>query len=212
MGKIFYIMGKSASGKDTVYKTLRQRLSWLRPVVPYTTRPIREGERNGEEYFFTTDQKLQEYLKTGKVIESRTYQTVFGPWSYFTLDDGQICLDGHDYLMIGTLESYEKMRGYFGSQVMVPLYLYVDDGLRLERALARERGQKAPRYEELCRRFLADAEDFKEENLERCGIVKRYDNGDLEHCLLKLELEICADREDGMSRMQEPGYCARSEQ
>ena len=49
MGHIFYVMGKSASGKDTIYKILRERLPQIRTVVPYTTRPIRAGERDGVE-------------------------------------------------------------------------------------------------------------------------------------------------------------------
>ena len=106
------------------------------------------------------------------------------------MDDGQICLDKKDsYLMIGTLESYEKMRGYFGENGLVPVYIEVDDGVRLERALQREKGQKEPKYKELCRRFLADEEDFKEENLTRCGIRRRYRNDDLDVCIE----EICRD-------------------
>ena len=49
MGKIYYMMGKSSSGKDTLYKELMQRLPELKPLVLYTTRPMREGERNGVE-------------------------------------------------------------------------------------------------------------------------------------------------------------------
>ena len=52
MGRIFYIMGKSATGKDTVFKELLKRRPELTTVVPYTTRPIREGETDGVEYFF----------------------------------------------------------------------------------------------------------------------------------------------------------------
>ena len=53
MGKIFYIMGKSATGKDHLYEALagREELR-LNPIVLYTTRPIRSGEQNGREYFF----------------------------------------------------------------------------------------------------------------------------------------------------------------
>ena len=75
------------------------------------------------------------------------------------------------------------MRGYFGENGLVPVYIEVDDGVRLERALQREKGQKEPKYKELCRRFLADEEDFKQENLDRCGIVKWYENVVLEDCL-----------------------------
>ena len=73
---------------------------------------------------------------------------------------------------------------------MLPLYIEVDDGLRLERALKRERKQEAPKYEEMCRRFLADAKDFSEENLEKAGIVKRYQNVELEKCVNEIILGI----------------------
>ena len=62
MGKIFYIMGKSSSGKDSIYRQLEadQELV-LRRLVIYTTRPIRDGEENGREYFFVDENKLKEF-------------------------------------------------------------------------------------------------------------------------------------------------------
>lgn len=186
MGRIFYLMGKSASGKDTIYKRLREACPELKTVVLYTTRPMREGETDGVEYHFTTPEKLAEFEKTGRVIEIRTYQTVHGPWSYATVDDGGIDLAAGDYLVIGTLESYEKLREYYGAEAVEPVYVTVDDGLRLERALNRERQQKEPRYAELCRRFLADEEDFSEENQRRCGIRREYRNEDLEQCVQEI--------------------------
>ena len=59
MGKIYYVMGKSSSGKDTIYKELLKRHPKLRTIVPYTTRPIREGERDGAEYFFVDEERLR---------------------------------------------------------------------------------------------------------------------------------------------------------
>lgn len=175
MGKIFYLMGKSASGKDTVFKELLKRCPGLKTIVPYTTRPIRAGETDGVEYHFTDENGLREMTLGGKVIECRTYETVMGPWSYFTVDDGQIKKDGKDrYLMIGTLESYEKMREYFGEELLVPVYLEVPDGERLLRAVERESRQEHPNYREVCRRYLADDVDFSEEELGRLGIQKRY--------------------------------------
>lgn len=183
MGKIFYVMGKSASGKDTIYKRLLEMFPQIKTVTLYTTRPIRDGEEDGVEYYFTVREKLEDFRKTGRVIEERTYQTIYGPWSYFTVDDGQIDLKHSSYLMIGTLESYEKMQNYFGPDSLVPVYIYAEDGLRLERALEREKQQKEPKYKELCRRFLADEEDFKKENREKCGIVREYENRDLDECI-----------------------------
>lgn len=107
MGKIFYVMGKSAAGKDTVYKRLLELFPDFHTVLPYTTRPIRDGEAEGVEYHFTTEEQLNNLGQQGKVVEKRTYQTVYGPWSYATIDDGQIDLNGSKhYIMIGTLESY----------------------------------------------------------------------------------------------------------
>lgn len=184
MGKIFYVMGKSASGKDTIYKRLLEMQPQLKRVILYTTRPIREGERDGEEYYFTNDKTMRELRESGKIIEERTYQTALGPWSYFTVDDGQIDVNSENsYLMIGTLESYEKTRDYYGEQRLVPIYIEVEDGIRLQRALDRELRQKEPKYAELCRRYLADEEDFKEEHLKRCNIEHRFVNDDLNSCL-----------------------------
>ena len=185
MGKIFYLMGKSASGKDTLYQEILKRLPQLKTVVPYTTRPIRIGEQNGREYFFTTQEELDRLLEDGK--------TMMGPWSYFTADDGQIDIEHENYLMIGTLESYEKTRNYFGKEYLRPIYITVENGLRLQRALDREKRQPSPRYDEVCRRYLADEQDFCQERLNQCGIEQSYDNENLSVCLEKIVGEISRD-------------------
>lgn len=191
MHHIFYLMGKSASGKDTVYqKLLADTQLCLQRIVLYTTRPVREGEQEGREYYFTDENKLRTLQKDGRLIELRSYDTVHGVWHYFTADDGQIDLKENDYLGIGTLESYQKMRAYYGGEIMVPLYIEVEDGERLSRALARERQQKVPRYAELCRRFLADSQDFSEEKLAEAGITQRFFNGNLEECMAEIEKKI----------------------
>ena len=112
MGKIFCLMGKSASGKDTIYnRLLAAKEMALSNVILYTTRPIRSGEVDGETYHFCTDERACELEAAGKVIEMRAYDTMHGVWKYFTADDGQIDLSSDNaYLMIGTLEAYEKIR------------------------------------------------------------------------------------------------------
>ena len=192
MYKLFCIMGKSASGKDTVYQRLLEEESLgLRKVVPYTTRPMRVGEEDGVDYHFADAQGFQQMVKKGLVIESRTYHTHQGDWTYFTADDGQIDLRTGSSLLVGTLEVYEKLLDHFGADRVVPLYIEVEDGDRLIRAILREKRQAKPDYEELCRRFLADAKDFSAEKLAMAGISKRYDNQDLETCLQALCRDIC---------------------
>lgn len=199
MSKIFYLMGKSASGKDTIYKRIREELPMLRNLVIYTTRPPREGEQEGVEYHFTDRAAFQEFLAAGKVIEYRDYDTVCGVWTYFTVDDGQF--DKEDAMLaIGTPVSYRKLRDYLGAERVVPIYIEVEDGIRLTRALEREKNQKEPKYAELCRRFLADAEDFSEENLQTSGIDVRYENVEIEECVRQIVLGIqenlCYNEED----------------
>lgn len=155
----------------------------LKPVVLYTTRPMRDGEEEGVEYHFISDGQFDSLRDAGRLIEYREYKTIHGIWRYMTLDDGQINLKKDSFLMIGTLESYEKMSAYIGEGQVCPIYLTLDDGERLMRAVARERQQKNPRYAELCRRFLADEADFSPEKLQSCGIDRSFCNADFTLCM-----------------------------
>lgn len=187
MGKIVYLMGKSSTGKDTIYRELlRENTYELKKIIPYTTRPIRIKEQDGREYFFTDEEGYTKLVESGKVIEHRTYHTYHGLWRYFTVDDGQIDLQKENYICIGTLESYESTKAYFGANAMIPVLIELDDGVRLQRALNREKKQEHPKYEEMCRRFLADSEDFSEEKIMHAGIEKRFYNEDLEQCLREI--------------------------
>ena len=181
MGKIFCMMGKSSSGKDTLYQQILDYEGLLlKSIVLYTTRPIRSGEKDGKEYIFADEDMLARLTEAGKVIECRSYHTVHGVWKYFTVNDGQIDLTRQNYLTIATLESYLKIRDYFGEDFVMPIYIEVEDGVRLRRALEREEAQSNPRYAEMCRRFLADMVDFSEEKLAAAGITKRFFNEDLD--------------------------------
>lgn len=191
MGKIFVLMGKSATGKDTIFKRLiSMRELGLQTVVGYTTRPIRSFETDGVEYFFVTEAQRQELLQENKVIETRTYHTMLGDWHYFTANDGQIDVSLQNYLFISTLEGYEQIRNYYGKESVVPIYIEVEDGIRLRRALDREQAQDAPKYDEMCRRYLADQKDFTEENIRRLEIASRYQNTDVERCIEQIVTDI----------------------
>ena len=188
MGKMIYLMGKSASGKNAVYThLLENKVLNLKKVVPYTTRPIRAGEIEGTEYHFTDEEGYRKLEDAGMVIEARVYHTYYGPWYYFMVDDGSIDLSHSSYLVIGTLESYQKTAGYFGRDKVVPVLLELDDGVRLKRALEREMKEESPGYEELCRRFLADSVDFSQEKIKEAGIDRRFLNNKLEDCLEEIK-------------------------
>lgn len=181
-------MGKSSTGKDTIFsRLLEDKELKLHMLVPYTTRPIRAGEKDGVEYFFTDEKGYLELLEEGKIIEERTYDTYYGLWRYFTVDDGRLDLENRDYAVIGTLEAYNKMGAFFGKDKVIPVLIEVDDGIRLQRALDREKAQDRPKYEEMCRRFLADSEDFSENKIKEAGVGKRFRNDNLESCLREIK-------------------------
>ncbi|MDR2545990.1 MAG: guanylate kinase [Lachnospiraceae bacterium] len=176
---VFFIMGKSSTGKDTIFQQLcEQKDLGLKVIISYTTRPIRGNEAEGNEYHFTDEACFQAFQAAGSVVENRVYHTYHGLWRYFTVDDGQFDFppDSPDRLMIGTLESFLCVKKYFPELSVVPLLIELDDGVRLERALKREMSQETPRYEEMCRRFLADTDDFAEDLIEDAGIDKRFYN------------------------------------
>lgn len=184
MGMIFYLMGKSSTGKDTIYKTLLSDKELnLKRIIPYTTRPIREGEENGIEYIFTDEPGLQELIRKNVVIEQRSYDTFYGVWKYFTVFDGQINLLCNNYIMIGTPDSFAATQKYFGSSKIIPILIELDDGIRLQRALDREKSQSNPKYEEMCRRFLTDSRDFSEEKIKEYRISNCFANEDLKKCV-----------------------------
>lgn len=192
MFKIACIMGKSASGKDHIYQALLENKELdFKNIILYTTRPKREGEMEGVEYHFTDNATADKFEKDGKIIEMRQYDTVYGIWKYFTADDGQIDLKNGRYLVIGTLESYTKFCEYFGKDIVYPIYIEVEDGIRLTRAMNREKEQKNPQYKEMCRRFLADCDDFCDEKIKEAGIERRFfNNGTIEECIAKIVYEV----------------------
>lgn len=193
MSLIFFLMGKSASGKDELAKMLLSDKELdLKSLVLYTTRPKRDGEKEGREYHFVDDNERLRLKKQGRVIEERVYHTVLGEWYYFTVANAaKEDTDGRDYFVINTLEAFVKYREFFGEERVIPLYVEVSPEIRRMRALERERHQERPNFKEVERRFKADEEDFSEANLRRAGIMKRFSNdGKIEECFWEIKKEI----------------------
>ena len=189
MGYLYVLMGKSATGKDSIYKKLLENTELnLKEVVLYTTRPMRKKEIEGVEYHFVTEDKLKEFRSDGKVIEERCFNTIDGPWYYFTVNDGNIDLMTGDYICINTLAGFNQIRKYLVNDKVKPVYIEVSDIELIKRAVKREEKQINPNVAELCRRFLADNADFSEDNLKlsEIDIKFRFKNDELETCVDKI--------------------------
>ena len=164
MGNIYCIIGKSGTGKDTVLEEiLKNQVVKINKLVPYTTRPMREGEINGKNYYFVSKETFIEMDKNGQVIEKRSYDTVHGEWIYFTAVTNRN--DSEDYIIITTQEAIPAFFKAFGEDRIHVIYLRIDDKLRLERCINRESLEETPNYMEVCRRFIADEGDFDEDKI-----------------------------------------------
>ncbi len=73
---IFFI-GKSGSGKDTFYVSTLEKYQ-IERATPYTTRPKRPGEKEGETYYFITQEKMDWLEKTKQLLEIRKYNATGG--------------------------------------------------------------------------------------------------------------------------------------
>ena len=125
--KLYCIMGKSGSGKDTILERLLHMRNDLTPIMTYTTRPQRPGEKNGKEYYFVTPQVFEKLKNNDSVIEYRRYNTTQGEWIYFMADDNQIDeKSDKKYIVINTIFGVRKLREKYGTNV-IPIHLWIND-------------------------------------------------------------------------------------
>lgn len=193
MSRIFCLVGKSGSGKDTMYtQIMALGLPHLRPVIPCTTRPRRTNEADGQSYHFVSPEELARYESAGQIIEKREYMTTQGLWTYFT--PRFHLTEESDRLLITTLEGVHALIALYGSPQVQVIYLYTNDRTRLLRCIERESREETPDYAEVCRRFLADQADFSQEQLARFPHLHRIDTG--------AEVEECLARWDALYRLE----------
>lgn len=197
MGKIFYVMGKSATGKDTIFNKIIETMDNesdinLKKIPIYTTRPPRIGEIEGIHYHFVDDQKCEKLLDEGKVIELRTYNRIQDTVKYFTVKDENINIATGNYIGLGTIDSFLQIKKYFNGKNVVPIYIEVEDEQRILRAIKRESEQnnKNKNFQEVCRRYIADENDFNIDKIKDAQISKSYINDDIVRCVDEIIKDI----------------------
>lgn len=150
--KILALFGKSGAGKDTIQKWIVSKYPLnTNSIVPYTTRPPREGEINGIDYHFVTNKQFSEK----EMLEYK----MFREWKYGTATDS-LCPKA---LNVGVfnIDGIKSLLSNYELDVL-PVLIVCEDKKRLMRTLDRE---KHPDCEEICRRFLMDNIDFGPNNL-----------------------------------------------
>lgn len=183
--KIAFYIGPSNSGKDTFFKKSLSLYEVL-PIVLLTTRPPRPGEAEGREYYFKTKERMDFLDRNGELIERRDYNTMNGIWSYATGKES-IDLEKYNYLTPNTWAAYKKFLEVYPKECLVPIYFQLDKGIRLQRALDREKESTNSDYAEMCRRFLADEQDFTNDMIDLYKPLIINNNGSIEETLEQID-------------------------
>ena len=162
--QITVILGKSASGKDFIMNKLVKEYGFKR-VISHTTRPIRNGETNGKEYYFISLDKFLNMSLKDNFIECREYNTQQGLW-YYGLSKHEIDLtDDNKYVVILDFNGLKALEGYLKSVGMedklTSVYIDAKAQVRLQRSLNREGEMTDEQVMEVIRRLEADERDFE---------------------------------------------------
>lgn len=155
---MIFILGKTASGKDTVVNRLVEKYHYEK-VVTYTTRPMRKGEIQDKTYHFISEEEFLEKVKSGFFMEYKEYNTVHGKWFYGSAKEDYE--DSDNKIIILTPSGYDDVLFSLRHEnrifeTHISLYLYTNNKTILQRL--KKRGDKK---EEAERRIKQDNEDFK---------------------------------------------------
>lgn len=176
---IFVLVGQSNTGKDSLMNVLLSDTSMnLERFLYCTTRPKRESEVDGREYWFKTESQYYEDIKSGGVVESRSYALRDKTVMYYTLD---YIDQSKDYIVTGTINQCISYIDYYGVDIVKPIRVLVSDYDRLLRGISRERSNHEDYYE-VCRRFMDEFEEYTEQNFSRINFLATVENNNFEKC------------------------------
>ena len=150
--KIVALFGKAGAGKDTVLAELMRKYKDklnLHEIISCTTRPPRQGEKDGVNYYFITQDEFTQKTLNDEMLEA----SCFNNWWYGTpvssldkdkINIGVFNIDGLECLAETSFD-------------ILPIYINAPNKIRLIRQLNREDDLNC---EEICRRFQTDDKDF----------------------------------------------------
>lgn len=158
MRKLFTIMGKASTGKDTLTKMLHEKME-LPIALSFTTRPMRNGETQGVEYDFITEKDFWDMHGCDLLAEYTSYDVAGGETWYYGLTREE--LEKSDYvLVIVNPDGFNQIKEIYGDKVC-SILIDAPADVRIKRYLDRDIVTET-KAEECCRRFLADQKDFKD--------------------------------------------------
>ena len=180
--KVIALFGKAGSGKDTILHALVNKFpDRYNEIVSCTTRPPREGEQEGVNYYFLTVDQFTEKVLNGDMLEA----TEFNNWHYGTA----LSSLSTDKVNVGVFNP-EGIRCLMEDNFvdLIAYYVQVGDKERLIRQLIRE---VDPDVKEIIRRFSADEKDFEDLEDIDYQVIINQNKDDLFHAVDLITGQFC---------------------
>ena len=159
MNKIVVLSAPSSAGKDYIAKKLQEKFNW-HFAISYTTRPMRDREQEGKEYYFLEDNKEFEKLyNSGFLFERTEYNSHGDVWMYglgkksFVNNNVTICI-------LNPFGIRQLLESELSDRLEI-FYVYCDFETRFFRALNRTTLDDDGKIE-LIDRVIRDEHDFKD--------------------------------------------------
>jgi len=182
-GDVFVISAPSGSGKTTICRMLVQQLEDIELSVSYTTRPRKQGEAEGKDYFFIGNEEFDNMINSGAFLE---FASVYGN-RYGTSRETvrSIVSTGRDAVLEIDVQGGRMVKGELPGAVLVAVF--PPDLASLERRLV---GRGRDSRDEMRARLRAAAEEARD--------LLSYDylvvNDDLEKAVSRVEWIVRAAR------------------
>ena len=181
MYKIIALIGEAGTGKDTLMKEFLKQHDF-HEIISCTTRPPREGEKNGVNYFYYSEKDFLEKVNKNEMLE----YTSFRDWLYGTSYDSVI----KDKINIGVFnpDGYDCLIQTTDKDIrLIGFYIKASDKTRMLRQLNRETN---PNVSEIVRRYSADEEDFIDVEYMPGILSIDNDNRDIQDVVSEIEHNI----------------------
>lgn len=149
--KVIALFGKSGSGKDTISEWMVNNIENTHKIISCTTRPKRQNEEEGKDYYFLTDEDFAEKIVKDEMLEATCFRGNFYGTPLNSLNPEKINIGVFDCFGVQSLLDDSRLE-------VIPVYIFAPDKTRLIRSLQRE---NIPNCHEICQRFFTDEEDFK---------------------------------------------------
>ena len=179
MYNIIALIGEAGSGKDRTMQEILKTNSTLHEIISYTTRPMRQGEVEGVNYYYYTDKEFENKISNNEMLESTIFNNQYYGTSYDSLK-----LDKPNIGVFNPAGIYSMSK--FSNIELTVFRITCSDKTRLLRQLNRETN---PDVDEIIRRYGTDKKDFS--NLKFNYIEIRNENEeDLELAVKTILSEI----------------------